>query len=62
MPTQGAAGAAVQRHAIGRSSKFRAEVMAALVGGVTSGDAVGGSGETPLQLFARIGTDGRPVC
>ena len=44
-------------HAVGRSGKFSAEVVAALVDGGARGDVVGGSGETPLQLFARIGTD-----
>ena len=49
-------------HAVDRHSKFSADVVAALVDGGASGSAVGGSGETPLQLFARVGTnDGRIV-
>ena len=49
-------------HAVDRHSKFSADVVAALVDGGAGGNAVGGSGETPLQLFARVGTnDGRIV-
>ena len=48
--------------AVDRHSKFSADVVEALVDGGASGRAVGGGGETPLQLFARAGTnDGRIV-
>ncbi len=49
-------------HAVDRHSKFSADVVAALVDGGADGNAVGGGGETPLQLFVRVGTnDGRIV-
>ena len=49
-------------HAVDRLSKFSADVVGALVDGGAGGTAVGGTGETPLQLFARVGTnDGRIV-
>ena len=44
-------------HAVGRGSPFSAEVVEALVSGGASGDIAGGSGETPLQLFVRVGSD-----
>ena len=43
--------------AVGRSGKFSADVVAGLVDGGARGDAVGGSGETALQLFVRVGSD-----
>ena len=44
-------------YAVGRDSKFSADVVEALVNGGARGDAVGSEGETPLQLFARVGTN-----
>ena len=49
-------------YAVDRHGKFSADVVAALVEGGAGGSAVGSSSETPLQLFARVGTnDGRIV-
>ncbi len=49
-------------YAVGRSGKFSADVVAALVDGGADGNVQGGSGETPLQLFVRVGSnDGRIV-
>lgn len=49
-------------YAVGRDSKLSAEVVEALVEGGADGNARGSSGETPLQLFVREGSnDGRIV-
>ena len=63
MPAGPAAGAIPPlHHAVDRHSTFSADVVAALVGGGARDDLIGSSGETPLQLFARVGTnDGRIV-
>ena len=48
--------------AVSGSSKFSADVVYALVDGGASASIASGRGETPLQLFARVGSnDGRIV-
>ena len=48
--------------AVSGSSKFSADVVDALVDGGASASIASGRGETPLQLFARVGSnDGRIV-
>ncbi len=55
-------GDAPLHYAVGRLSKLSADVVAALVSGGADGTVRGGSGETPLQLFVRDGSnDGRIV-
>ena len=49
-------------YAVGRDSKLSARVVEALVDGGADGNVRGASGETPLQLFVRVGSnDGRIV-
>ena len=50
-------GDAPLHYAVGRNSGFSTDVVAALAEGGADGSTAGQSGETPLQLFARIGTD-----
>ena len=49
-------------YAVGRDSKLSADMVEALVDGGADGNVRGGSGETPLQFFSRVGSnDGRIV-
>ena len=49
-------------YAVGRDSKLSADVVEALVDGGADGKVRGAGGETPLQLFVRVGSnDGRIV-
>ncbi len=54
-------GDAPLHYAVGHDSRNSVDVVGALVDAGAGADAIGSSGETPLQLFARIGAGGAIV-